>query len=57
MKYSIEGVALPIAVLVALLVVGSAGAQNSISQDGWEGFATRDAANRFDRCILYNRTI
>jgi hypothetical protein len=57
MKRAIKRTALPIAVALALLSAGPAGAQNAISQDGWEGFATRDAANRFDRCALYNRTI
>jgi len=46
------------ALLVALLVTANqAGAQNLISQDGWEGFAMRDAETRFDRCVLYNRSI
>ncbi len=45
------------ALLVAVLTAGPAGAQNLITQDGWEGFATRDADNKFDRCILYNRTV
>ncbi len=45
------------ALLVAVLMAGPAGAQNLITQDGWEGFATRDADNKFDRCILYDRTV
>jgi hypothetical protein len=46
------------AFLVALfLMANQAGAQNLISQDGWEGFATRDAEARFDRCVLYNRSV
>ncbi len=45
------------ALLIAVLIAGPAGAQNLITQDGWEGFATRDADNKFDRCILYNRTV
>ncbi len=45
------------ALLIAALMAGPAGAQNLITQDGWEGFATRDADNKFDRCILYNRTV
>ena len=32
-------------------------AQNFISQGGWEGFAMRDAETRFDRCVLYNRSV
>jgi hypothetical protein len=45
------------ALLLALLAAGPAGAQNMISQDGWEGFAMRDAENKFDRCVLYNRSV
>ena len=45
------------ALLLALLAAGRAGAQNVISQDGWEGFAMRDAENKLDRCVLYNRTV
>ncbi len=45
------------ALLIALLGVGSAGAQNLITQDGWQGFATRDADNKFDGCVLYNRSV
>jgi len=45
------------ALLLALLAAGRAGAQNMISQDGWEGFAMRDTDNKFDRCVLYNRSI
>jgi hypothetical protein len=45
------------ALLLVLLAAAPAGAQNMISQDGWEGFATRDAENKFDRCVLYNRSI
>jgi len=56
MKRAIEHAALPLAVFLAVLWGGAARAQNPIAQDGWEGFATRDAANRFDRCVLYNRT-
>ncbi len=45
------------ALLLILLAAGRAAAQNVISQDGWEGFAMRDADNKLDRCVLYNRTI
>jgi len=46
------------ALLIALLVTANqAGAQNMISQDSWEGFAMRDAETRFDRCVLYNRSV
>ena len=43
--------------LIALLTAAPAHAQNLITQGGWEGFAMRDANNKFDRCVLYNRTI
>lgn len=43
--------------LVMALMAGPAAAQNLIAQDGWEGFAMRDASNKFDRCVLYNRTV
>jgi hypothetical protein len=45
------------ALLLALLTAASAAAQNLITQDGWEGFAMRDSDNKFDRCVLYNRTV
>jgi hypothetical protein len=45
------------ALLLALLTAGSTVAQNLITQDGWEGFAMRDSDNKFDRCVLYNRTV
>jgi hypothetical protein len=45
------------ALLIAIAMARPAGAQNVIAQDGWEGFATRGADNRFDRCVLYNRTV
>lgn len=45
------------ALLAALLAIGHAAAQNLITQDGWEGFAMRNAENDFDRCVLYNRTV
>jgi hypothetical protein len=46
------------ALLIATLVAAQPGqAQNMISQEGWEGFAMRNADNKFDRCVLYNRTI
>jgi hypothetical protein len=43
--------------LVALAGQQPTAAQNLIAQEGWEGFAMRDADNKFDRCVLYNRTI
>jgi hypothetical protein len=45
------------ALLLALPAAGPADAQNMISQDGWEGFAMRDTDNKFDRCVLYNRSV
>jgi hypothetical protein len=45
------------ALLIAVLGTAPAGAQNLISQDAWEGFAMRDADNKFDRCVLYNRSV
>jgi hypothetical protein len=44
-------------VFILLLLAGSAVAQNLISQGSWEGFAMRDADNKFDRCVLYNRSV
>jgi hypothetical protein len=46
-----------IALLIAALAAAQARAQNPISQDSWEGFALRDADNKFDRCVLYNRSV
>src|ERR1051325_9924585 len=45
------------ALVLVLLAGGPVRAQNAISQDGWEGFAMRDTENKFDRCVLYNRSI
>src|SRR5262249_62254567 len=45
------------ALAIAMLMAGAAQAQNLIAQDGWEGVATRDADNKFDRCILYDHTV
>src|SRR5262249_43521407 len=54
---SVKRGAIYAALLLALLAAGPAGAQNMISQGGWEGFALRDTDNKFDRCVLYNRSI
>jgi hypothetical protein len=35
----------------------TASAQNRIATPGWEGFALRDPEGKFDRCVLYNRSI
>ncbi|MBO0759414.1 MAG: hypothetical protein J2P54_26545, partial [Bradyrhizobiaceae bacterium] len=32
-------------------------AQNRIAVGRWQGFAVRDPENKFDSCVLYNRTI
>ena len=45
------------AAVLAALAAAPASAQNLIAQDAWEGFATRDADNKLDRCVLYNRSI
>jgi hypothetical protein len=45
------------ALLIAMAMGAPAGAQNQISQDGWQGFAMRGADNNFDRCVLYNRSV
>ena len=45
------------AAVLAALAAAPAGAQNLIAQDAWEGFATRDADNKLDRCVLYNRSV
>ena len=45
------------ALVLALLAGGPVRAQNQISQDGWQGFAMRDTENKFDRCVLYNRSV
>jgi hypothetical protein len=40
-----------------LLPISDAAAQNVISAAGWQGFALRNPEGKFDRCVLYNRTI
>jgi len=40
-----------------LLPISEAAAQNVISAAGWQGFALRSPEGKFDRCVLYNRTI
>jgi hypothetical protein len=42
---------------LAMLAVRPAAAQNLITEGDWEGFAMRDADNKLDRCVLYNRTV
>ena len=49
-----------VAVLVCIVNVGTASAtlaQNRIAVGAWQGFAVRDPENKFDSCVLYNRTI
>jgi hypothetical protein len=50
----------PAAAILAIVVLMAnepLRAQNMIAQDGWEGFAMRTPEGRFDRCVLYNRTV
>jgi hypothetical protein len=51
------GVLMVFALANALGFVSAAHGQNRISASGWEGFVTRDTENKFDRCVLYNKTI
>lgn len=44
------------AVVVALFTA-PASAQNRIASEGWEGFALRTPEDKFDRCVLHNRSI
>jgi len=53
----VKRAAITAALLLALLAGAPARAQNMISQDSWEGFAMRDTENKFDRCVLYNRSV
>lgn len=46
--------------LAGMVIFGpgpQASAQNRIATPGWEGFALRDTDGKFDRCVLYNRSI
>jgi hypothetical protein len=47
------------ALAAALYFCGCPGAfaQNRIEAPGWEGFALRGSEGKFDRCVLYNRSI
>lgn len=51
------GYAIAAAALGALVSASPVAAQNLIVQDGWQGFAVRGPDGKFDRCILYNRTV
>jgi hypothetical protein len=49
-----------VSALVCIVNVGTASAtwaQNRIAVGSWQGFAVRDPENKFDSCVLYNRTI
>jgi hypothetical protein len=47
-----------IAVVLAAIFGATEGpAQGRIAQSGWEGFAVLGSDSRFERCVLYNRTI
>jgi hypothetical protein len=49
-----------VSALVCIVNVGTASAtwaQNPIAVASWQGFAVRDPENKFDLCVLYNRTI
>jgi hypothetical protein len=46
-----------LACLLCLIPTSAALAQSQIAAGGWEGFATRDTDNKFDRCVLYNKSI
>jgi hypothetical protein len=50
-------VGLVFGLVLILLPIADAGAQNVISAAGWQGFALRSPEGKFDRCVLYNRTI
>jgi hypothetical protein len=47
------------ALILALLLAGMSpvAAQSRIGQGGWEGFTSAGSHGKFERCVLYNRTI
>ena len=45
------------AITLILFGVTPVGAQGRIAEAGWEGFAISGSDGRFERCVLYNRTI
>jgi len=57
LKHNVLIAALALVALLSPLPMRSANAQNRIAAAGWEGFATRNAENDFDRCVLYNKSI
>jgi len=48
-----------LALILALMLagVGPATAQSRIGQSGWEGFTGTGSYGKFERCVLYNRSI
>jgi hypothetical protein len=48
---------LAVAAMIYSATASTATAQNRIGTPGWEGFALRDPEGKFDRCVLYNRSI
>jgi hypothetical protein len=52
-----KSIRMTMAVLVTLSGCLPAPAQNRVTSEGWEGFATRTPEDRLERCVLYNRTI
>jgi hypothetical protein len=49
-----------VGIVVGIVNVGAtpeARAQNRIIAAAWQGFAVRDPENKFDSCVLYNRSI
>jgi hypothetical protein len=48
-----------LALILALLLAGSGpvAAQSRIGQSGWEGFTAAGSDGKFERCVLYNRSI
>jgi hypothetical protein len=52
-----SGLAGPFCIGLSLGLAPMALAQNRIATPGWDGFALRDPEGKFDRCVLYNRSI
>jgi hypothetical protein len=57
MRRAYFGRRLAAAAALAVCAAREAPAQNRIASEGWEGFAVRTAEDKFDRCVLYNRSI
>jgi hypothetical protein len=45
------------AAALMLCAMRAAPGQNRIASEGWEGFAIRTSEDRFEHCVLYNRSI